>query len=285
MRFPKHSSLNTTLHEVSINYLLQHIVEGGCDNHYNGHKRIGKKGHRTIPDIITSTSYIEVETITDKSHYENITDKKKLLYIAIPTLEAFDEINLISVAPFKAVPGVYDFRTIFNISSNITMPVKENNSIDFENNLKLRDQKTLETTKQGYEAHIEKLNKLTKKYSKKIPKLETQVEELKKTVSKLGTKLYTLKKKQKDLNTDIETSKEKLSQTRKDLKQLNEKEAELSTEQKRLFWIKINLGNVGLNHKSIFDCALCDEPSTIGIVINKKEYGLCDYHYKKVIGT
>ncbi len=281
MIYPKYSTWNTTLHEVTINYLISHILEKAEDNHSGLHKRIAG---RRVPDIITPESYIEVETISDKQFYETVTDKKRILYITVQTIEAFDEINLLSVAPIKSLQGVYDFKTIYNIPSEKIIHAKENTTTAFESKLIQRRQKDLEDIVKRATEETEELEKLYKKHNKKIPKLELDVEELETTVKKLGKNLYALKRKQTDLNETVENAKIELSQTRDTLKQLNEKQADLSEEEKQLFWIKLKLGNVELEHKSIFDCCLCDERSTIGIVVNNKEYGLCDFHFKKVKG-
>jgi len=87
-----------TLHEKAVRWLVS-IIPKSKNNHYTKEVRI----NGLIPDIISKNKIHEVEVVTDKSKYSKI-NRKKILWIFIPSFRIYDEINLVGEEEGKFYP-------------------------------------------------------------------------------------------------------------------------------------------------------------------------------------
>ena len=97
-------------------------------------------------------------------------------------------------------------------------------------------------------------------------------------------KKYDLLKIKIDQTAEIKQIEDEVNALQGRLNELKKRKDELSDELKQLAWIRINLGTVTLEPKNTFECCMCDERATTEITINDVGHGLCDFHFKKVIG-
>ena len=113
---------------------------------------------------------------------------------------------------------------------------------------------------------------------------ETEYEKAEKKKRDQEIALYHLKIQTVDLKAKLDTEDSKVNALQGRLNELKKREEELSDELKQLAFIRVNLGTITLDPKNTFECCICDERATTEITINDVGHGLCDFHFKKVIG-
>jgi len=222
--------------------------EGGTPNHSRKMKRITlENGKTVIPDIISDDKYVECEVTTNKHRYQYIKNRKKILYVGIQAMNHFHLVK------------IYDLETEINQT-------------------KFTPLLTIEPIKTPKESTIVADNAT-------LTHDETELQTQNNIWYDQGTELYEINKKIIENKQTIKEANKTLEETEKRITEINKRKTKLTDELTQLAWIKINLGTVTLDPSNTFECCMCDEKATIAVTINSQEYGLCDYHIKKVIGS
>lgn len=229
-------------------------IEGGNPNHSRRMNHIQlSNGSSIIPDLISETKYVECEVTTNKHKYEHVNKKKKILYVGIQAIKHFDEVKI--------------FDLDITEETTTLIPLLELEPP------KTKQPNPLSTT----------LNTEQELVTDFPPETEYEKAEKKKRNQEIA--LYHLKIQKKALEKKLDTEDSKVNVLQDRLNELKKRNEELSTELKQLAFIRVNLGIVTLDPKNTFECCMCDERANVEITINDVKYGLCDFHFKNVIGN